>query len=136
MQRVAYVSAMMNTPFFALFGWTWFYLSAIFGIFMMTNYALSIMLRMFGLWKEWGFGWWLIGGLWAATYNLLLLTTTVMKNIMGFNRAQAEKALPTRVTDGPALGASGSRTQCPPEETTIPARGDKKARLRRDVQGK
>jgi hypothetical protein len=101
MQRVAYVSVMMTTPFFALFGSTWFYLSATFRIFTMTNYVLSVLLRMFGLWKERGFGWWLIGGLWAATYNLLLLPTTVMKNIMGFNREQAERALLTRVTDGP-----------------------------------
>jgi hypothetical protein len=84
----------------------------------MTNYVLSVMLRMFGLWRERGFGWWLIGGLWAATYNLLLLPTTVMKNIMSFNQEQAERALPMRVTDGPAHGADSSRTQCPPEETT------------------
>jgi hypothetical protein len=51
MQKVAYVSAMMTTPFFALFGWMWFYLSAIFRIFRMTNYARSVLLRMFGLWK-------------------------------------------------------------------------------------
>jgi hypothetical protein len=84
----------------------------------MTNYVLSVLFRMFRLWKERGFGWWLIGGLWAATYNLLLLPTMVVKNIMGFNRVQAEKALPMRVMDGPALGASSSLTQCPPEETT------------------
>jgi hypothetical protein len=54
-------------------------------------------MRMIILWKERGFGWWLLGGLWAATYNLLLLLPrTVVKNIMVFNREQAEKALPTQ----------------------------------------
>jgi hypothetical protein len=57
MTQVAYVSAMLATPFFALFGWTWFYLSATFGIFTMTNFVFSVGLRMFGLWRERGFGW-------------------------------------------------------------------------------
>jgi hypothetical protein len=96
MEKVAYVSAMMTTPFFALFGWTWFYLSALMGIFTIKNYIFSVTLRMIGLWKERGFGWWLLGGLWAATYNLLLFPTTVVKKIMVFNREQAEKALPTQ----------------------------------------
>jgi hypothetical protein len=91
MQWVAYVSAMMTTPFCALFGWMWFYLSATFGIFTTMNYVLSVMMRMFGLWRERGFGWWLIGGLWAAMYNLLL-PTTVIKKVMGFNREQAESS--------------------------------------------
>jgi hypothetical protein len=56
MQKVAYVSAMMTTPFFALFGWTWFYLSALMGLFTITNYIFSMTLRMIGLWKERGFG--------------------------------------------------------------------------------
>jgi hypothetical protein len=55
-------------------------------------------LRIVGLWKERGFGWWLLGGLWVAAYNLLLLPTTVVKNIMVFIRAQAERALPTSTT--------------------------------------
>jgi hypothetical protein len=118
MQQVAYVSAMMTTPLFALFRWMWLYLSATFGIFTMTNYVLSLMLKMFGLWRERGFGWWLIGSLLAATNNHLLLPTTVMKKVMGFNQEQAERALPTRVTDGPACGADCSQTQCPPEQTT------------------
>jgi hypothetical protein len=41
MKKVAYVSAMMTTPFFALFGWTWFYLSALMGLFTITNYNLQ-----------------------------------------------------------------------------------------------
>jgi hypothetical protein len=82
MQKVAYVSVMMTTPFFALFGWTWFYLSALMGLFRIMNYLFSVALRMIGLWKERGLGWWLLGSLWADTYNLLLLPTTVVKNIM------------------------------------------------------
>jgi hypothetical protein len=35
------------------------------------------------------------GGLWAAAYNLLLLPTTVVKNIMTFNREQAKRAILT-----------------------------------------
>jgi hypothetical protein len=81
---------MMTTRFFAIFGWTWFYLSAMMGLFTILNYIFSVTLR---LWKERGFGWWLLRGLWAAAYNLLL-PTTVVKNIMVFNRAQAERALP------------------------------------------
>jgi hypothetical protein len=49
MQRVAYVSAMMTTPLFALFGWTWFYLSALIGLFTIMNYIFSVTLRMIGL---------------------------------------------------------------------------------------
>jgi hypothetical protein len=111
MQKVTYVSAMMTTPFFALFGWTWFYLSALMGLFTITNYIFSVTLRMIGLWKERGFGWWLLGGLWAATYNLLLLPTTVVKNIMLFNREQAEKALPTQATVGLELGTTSNVVQ-------------------------
>jgi hypothetical protein len=55
------------------------------------------------LWKERGFGWWLLGGLWAAAYNLLLLPTTVVKNIMTFNREQAERVLPTSTTGSASL---------------------------------
>jgi hypothetical protein len=33
MRKVAFASAMMTTPFFAIFGWTWFYLSAMMGLF-------------------------------------------------------------------------------------------------------
>ncbi len=103
-----------------VFGWTWFYLSAMMGLFTILNYVFSVTLRIIGLWKERGFGWWLLGGLWAAAYNLLLLPTTVVKNIMTFNREQAEKALPmTIVTTGsaspkndagalPSLGGAGS----------------------------
>ena len=120
MRKVAFASAMMTTPFFAVFGWTWFYLSALMGLFTILNYVFSVTLRIIGLWKERGFGWWLLGGLWAAAYNLLLLPTTVVKNIMTFNREQAEKALPmTIVTTGsaspkndagalPSLGGAGS----------------------------
>jgi hypothetical protein len=57
MEKVAYVSAMMTNPFFALFGWTWFYLSALMGLFTITNYIFSVTLRMIGLWKERGLGW-------------------------------------------------------------------------------
>jgi hypothetical protein len=126
MQKVAYVSAMMTTLFFALFGWTWFYLSALMGLFTITNYIFSVTLRMIGLWKERGFKWWLLGGLWATTYNLLLLPTTVVKNIMVFNREQAEKALPTQggmelgttnqVVVQPLQGGTGSN----PDETKKP----------------
>jgi hypothetical protein len=111
MQKVAYVSAMMTTPFFALFGWTWFYLSALMGLFTIMNYLFSVTLRMIGLWKERGFGWWLLGGLWATTYNLLLLPTTVVKNIMVFNREQAERALPTRALVGPVPGTTSNVVQ-------------------------
>jgi hypothetical protein len=105
MRKVAFASAMMTTPFFALFGWTWFYQSAIMGLFTKMNYIFSVTLRIIGLWKERGFGWWLLGGLWAATYNLLLLPTTVVKNIMVFNREQAERALPT-LMNGSAPGTT------------------------------
>jgi hypothetical protein len=102
MRKVAFASAMMTTPFFAICGWTWLYLSAMMGLFTILNYVFSVTHRIVGLWKERGFGWWLLGGLWAAAYNLLLLPTTVVKNIMVFNRAQAERALPTS-TSGSAL---------------------------------
>jgi hypothetical protein len=111
MEKVAYVSAMMTAPFFALFGWTWFYLSALMGIFSITNYIFSVTLRMIGLWKERGFGWWLLGGLLAATYNLLLLPTTVVKNIMVFNMEQAEKALPMQAMVGQELGTASNMVQ-------------------------
>jgi hypothetical protein len=101
MRKVAFASAMMTTPFFAIFGWTWFYLSAMMGLFTILNYVFSVTLRIVGLWKERGFGWWLLGGLLVAAYNLLL-PTTVVKNIMVFNRAQAERALPT-LTNGSVL---------------------------------
>jgi hypothetical protein len=48
-----------------------------------------------------------LGGLWAATYNLLLLPTTVVKNIMVFNREQAERALPT-LMNGSVPGTTGN----------------------------
>jgi hypothetical protein len=102
MKKVAFASAMMTTPFFAIFGWMWFYLSAMMGLFTILNYVFSVTLRIVGLWKERGFGWWLLGGLWAAAYNLLLLPPTVVKNIMVFNRAQAARALP-RSTIGSAI---------------------------------
>jgi hypothetical protein len=107
MRKVAFASAMMTTPFFAIFGWTWFYLSAMMGLFTILNYVFSVTLRIIGLWKERGFGWWLLGGLWAAAYNLLLLPTTVVKNIMVFNREQAERALPTSMT-GSAFTKTGT----------------------------
>jgi hypothetical protein len=105
MRKVAFASAMMTTPFFAIFGWTWFYLSAMMGLFTILNYVFSVTLRIIGLWKERGFGWWLLGGLWASAYNLLLLPTTVVKNIMTFNREQAERALPTTT-----IGSASSKT--------------------------
>jgi hypothetical protein len=111
MEKVAFESAMITTPFFALFGWTWFYLSALMGIFTKMNYIFSVTLRIIGLWKERGFGWWLLGGLWAATYNLLLLPTTVVKNIMVFNREQAERALPTQAKGGPVPGTTSNVVQ-------------------------
>jgi hypothetical protein len=70
MRKVAFASAMMTTPFFAIFVWTWFYLSAMMGLFTILNYVFSVTLRIVGLWKERGFGWWLLGGLWTAAYNL------------------------------------------------------------------
>jgi hypothetical protein len=60
MRKVAFASAMMTTLFFALFGWMWFYLSAIMGLFTIMNYIFSVTLRIIGLWKERGFGWWLL----------------------------------------------------------------------------
>jgi hypothetical protein len=123
MRKVAFASAMMTTPFFALFGWTWFYLSAIMGLFTIMNYIFSVTLRIIGLWKEKGFGWWLLGGLWAATYNLLLLPTTVVKNIMVFNRAQRRRmgqhlgGPPTRSVrckEEPGPISTGQRRRTPP----------------------
>jgi hypothetical protein len=108
MRKVAFASAMMTTPFFAIFGWTLFYLSAMMGLFTILNYVFSVTLRIVGLWKERGFGWWLLGGLWAAAYNLLLLPTTVVKNIMTFNREQAERALPTTMMT--TTGSASPRT--------------------------
>jgi hypothetical protein len=71
-----------------------------------------VTLRIVGLWKERGFGWWLLIGLWAAAYNLLLLPTTVVKNIMVFNRAQAERALPTlTIGSAPALSRTLSHEE-------------------------
>jgi putative lipoic acid-binding regulatory protein len=81
------------------------------GIFTITNYTFSVTLRMIRLWKERGFGSWLLGSLWAATYNLLLLPTTVVKNIIVFNKEQAEKALPMKAMDGLELGASSNVIQ-------------------------
>jgi hypothetical protein len=52
LQKVGYVSAMMTTLFFELFGWTWFYLSALMGLFTIINYLFSVTLRMIGLWKK------------------------------------------------------------------------------------
>jgi hypothetical protein len=63
------------------------------------------------LWKERGFGWWLHGSLCAATYNLLLLPTTLVKNIMVFNREHAERALPTQATVGPVSGTTSNVVQ-------------------------
>jgi hypothetical protein len=105
MRKVAFALAMLTSPFFAIFGWTWFYLSAMMGLFTIINYVFSMTLRIVGLWKERGFGWWLLGGLWAAAYNLLLLPMTVVKNIMTFNREQAERALPTTT-----IGSASSKT--------------------------
>jgi hypothetical protein len=111
MEKVAYLSAMMTTSFFLLFGWTWFYLVALMGLFTITNYIFSVTLRMIGLWKESGFGWWLLGCLWAAMYNLLLLPTAVVKNIMVFNREQAEKALSMKAMNGLELGRTSNVVQ-------------------------
>jgi hypothetical protein len=81
------------------------------GIFTIMNYIFRVTLRIIGLWKERGFGWWLLGGLWAATYNLLLLPTTVVKNIMVFNRELAEQALLT-LMNGSAPGKTDN-VVCP-----------------------
>jgi hypothetical protein len=62
-RKVAFALAMMTTPFFAIFGLTWFYLSAMMELFTIINYVFSVTLRIVGLWKERGFGWWLLGGL-------------------------------------------------------------------------
>jgi hypothetical protein len=56
MRKVAFASAMMMTPFIAIFGWTWFYLSAMMGLFTILNYVFSVTLRIVGLWKERGLG--------------------------------------------------------------------------------
>jgi hypothetical protein len=48
MRKVAFASAMMTTPFFAIFGWTWFYLSAMMGLFTILNYVFSVTLRIVG----------------------------------------------------------------------------------------
>jgi hypothetical protein len=122
-------SRLLWTPFFAIFGWTWFYLSAMIGLFTILNYVFSVTLRIVRLWKERGFGWWLLGGLWAAAYNLLL-PTTVVKNIVIFNREQAERALPTSMTGSafsktdtgvlPLQGGAGSG----PEGTRTPDEDD------------
>jgi hypothetical protein len=79
------------------------------GLFTIMNYIFSVTLRIIGLWKDRGFGWWLLGGLWAAMYNLLL-PTTVVKHIMVFNREQAERALPT-LTSGPVPGTTSNMVQ-------------------------
>jgi hypothetical protein len=63
MRKVAFASAMMTTPFFAIFVWTWFYQSAMMWLFTIINYVFSVTLRIVGLWKERGLGWWLLGGL-------------------------------------------------------------------------
>jgi hypothetical protein len=110
MEKVAFATAMMTTPFFALFGWTWFYLSVLMGLVTIMNYIFSVTLRIIGLWKERGLRWWLLSGLWAATYNLLLLPTTVVKSIMFFNRKQAERALPT-LRSGPVPGTTSNVVQ-------------------------
>jgi hypothetical protein len=110
MKKVAFASAMMTTLFYALFGWMWFYLSVLMGLFTIMNYIFSVTLRIIRLWKERAFRWWLLSGLWAATYNLLLLPTTVVKNIMVFNREQAERALPT-LTSGPVPGMTSNVVQ-------------------------
>jgi hypothetical protein len=88
----------------------WFYLSPLMGLLTIMNYIFSVTLRIIGLLKESGFGWWLLGILWAATYNLLLLPMTVVKNIMVFNREQAERALPT-LTSGPVPGTTSNVVQ-------------------------
>jgi hypothetical protein len=129
MQKVAYVSALMTTPFFALFGWMWFYLSALMGLLPITNYIFSVTLRMIGLWKEGGFRWWLLGSIWAATYNLLLLPTTVVKKIMVFNREQAEKALPTQATVGLQLGTTSNVVQAIARRNRIQSQQDKEATI-------
>jgi hypothetical protein len=49
MEKVAFVSAMMTTPFFKLFVWTWFYLSALIVLFTIMNYIFSVTLRIIGL---------------------------------------------------------------------------------------
>jgi hypothetical protein len=109
---------MLTTPFFAVFGWAWLYVSATFRIFTMTNYIISMCLRMLGLWRERSFGWWLIGGIWDAKYNLLLLPTTVVKNVISFNMAQAERALPMKAMDGPACGGDSNQDPSLPGGTT------------------
>jgi hypothetical protein len=58
-----------------------------------------------------------LGSLWAATFNLLVLPTTVMKNIMGFHKEQAVKALPIKATDGQEFGAISSLVQSLKGET-------------------
>jgi hypothetical protein len=63
MEKVAFASDMMTTPFFALFGWRGFYLSALMGLFTIMNYIFSVTPRIIGLWKERGSG----GGCSAAS---------------------------------------------------------------------
>jgi hypothetical protein len=130
MQRVAYVSAMMTTPFFALFGWTWFYLSSICGIFTITNYIFSLTLRMIGLLRERGFGWWLLGGLWAPTYK-------GDEEHHGFQQGASRESSPNE-----SYGWAGVWCKQQPDPVSarrnyrIQARRDKKAQLWRDLHGK
>jgi hypothetical protein len=122
---------MMTTPFFALFGWTWFYLSALMGLFTITNYIFSVTLRMIGLWKERGFGWWLLGGLPAATYNLHLLPTTVIKNIKGASRESS----PDSGWDGAEYGQPiGSPAIA--RRNRIQSRREEEANRKKDLQGR
>jgi hypothetical protein len=105
------------------------------GLITIMNYLFSMTLRMIGLWTERGFGWWLLGGLWAATYNLLLLPTTVVKNTRVFNREQAERALPTRATVGPVPGTTSNVVQ-PLQGGTGSSLNETKKPNRRDLQGR
>jgi hypothetical protein len=136
MEKVAFASAMMTTPFFALFGWTWFYLSALMGLFSIMNYIFSVTLRIIGLWKERRFGWWLLGGLWAAIYNLLLLPTKVVKNIMVFNREQAERALPTLIAEWVSAWHDQQRSPTVARKNRVQSRRDREAEQRRNLWGR
>jgi hypothetical protein len=41
-----------DDPFFAIFSWTWFYLSAMMGLFTIINYIFSVTLRIVALERE------------------------------------------------------------------------------------
>jgi hypothetical protein len=103
-------------------------------LFTIMNYIFSVTLRIIGLWKERGFGWWLLGGLWATTYNLLLLPTTVVKNIMVFHREQSERALLT-LMNGSVPGTTSNVSPTVARKNRVQSQRDEEAERRCNLQG-